>query len=360
MRLGIIGLPNSTKTTLFNAITGSNFETDAFSSGKFEVHTAVVNVPDKRVDRLSAMYKPKKTAYASVTFSDFAGLDKGFGESGLSGQLKNELAQVDGFVHVVRAFEDENVPHPYDSVDPKRDVEILDQEFILSDLIAIEKRIQRLHEELQKGKKKEERPKVEAEIELLGRLQAALEAETPLRDVELSADEEKALRGFGFFSQKPVLLVFNTGDDLRAAESIMSYPHKNSAMISLQGKIEAEIAQLPAEDAELFMAEYGITEPITGRVIHTAYKLLRLYSFFTVGEDEVRAWSVRAGAAAPEAAGVIHSDLQKGFIRAEVMPVDLLLELGSENAVKEAGKMRLEGKTYLVQDGDILHVRHNS
>jgi ribosome-binding ATPase len=359
MRLGIIGLPNSSKTTVFNALTGSNRETSAFSTGQIEVHSEVVRVPDERVDKLSAMYKPKKTAYTSITFSDFGGLDKGFGESGLSGQLKNELSQLDGLVHVIRAFDDDTVPHPYETIDPKRDVDILDQEFLLSDLISIEKRLERLQEEIRRGKK-DDKEKVDREIELLQRLKEPLENEIPLREVDIAAEEEKLLRGFGFFSQKPVLVVFNTGDTLRPAESIMSYAHKNAETISLQGKIEAEIAQLGNEDRQLFLDEYGITEPVSKRVIQASYRLLKLMSFFTVGEDEVRAWSVNAGATAPEAAGAIHSDLQKGFIRAEVMSYDALMQLGSEQAVKDAGKMRLEGKTYIVQDGDILHIRHSS
>jgi len=358
MRLGIVGLPNSSKTTIFNAITGSNRPTGAVSTGQMEVHNEVVTVPDERVDKLTAMYQPKKTAYATVTFSDFGGLDKGFSE--LSGQLKNELSQVEGLVHVVRVFEDDNVPHPYDNINPERDVMMLDSEFMLSDLISIEKRLQRLKEDLTKGKK-DDKPRIDAEIALMTRLKEALENETPLRDVEINAEEEKMMRGFGFYSQKPVLLVFNTGDERIPADQILRYTHQNAATISLQGKLEAEIAQLESDDdRSLFMEEYGITEPTARRVIQASYQLLRLQSFFTVGKDEVRAWSVNIGATAPEAAGVIHSDLQHGFIRAEVMRYEDLMALGSENAVKDAGKMRLEGKTYVVQDGDILHIRHSS
>ncbi|MBZ0305405.1 MAG: redox-regulated ATPase YchF [Anaerolineae bacterium] len=357
MRLGIIGLPNSSKTTIFNALTGLNRPTGAVSSGQIEVFNAVVNVPDERVDKLSAMYEPKKTVYATVTFSDIAGIDKGFGESGLSGQLKNELAQVDGFVHVIRAFEDDAVPHPYITIDPKRDVEMVDTEFILSDLIMIEKKIERLQSDLNRASKAG-REKLEQELALMERLKSTLENEIPLRDLELDPEEEKSLRGFGFLSQKPLLVVFNTGDELHPPS--VTYPHKNTQTLSLQGKIEAEIAQLSKDDREVFLQEYGITEPIAKRAIRAAYDLMHLQSFFTVGKDEVRAWSVAIGATAPEAAGVIHSDLQKGFIRAEVMTYEVLMELGSEPAVKEAGKLRLEGKTYIVQDGDILHIRHSS
>jgi len=284
MRLGIIGLPNSTKTTIFNALTGANRPTGAVSTGQIEVHTAVVNVPDERMEKLIAMYQPKKQTYATVTYSDFSGLDKGFGESGLSGQLKNELGQVDGFVHVIRAFEDDSIPHPYQTVNPKRDLELIDTEFLLADLIAIERRLDRLKQELGKGKK-DDKGKAEAELELLERLKTALESEIPLRDVDMTDEERKSLRGFGFLSQKPVLVVFNTGDELRPAESLVDYPHKNAQVISLQGRLEAEIAQLAPDDAALFQAEYGIAEPIAKRAIRMSYDLLRLQSFFTVGKD---------------------------------------------------------------------------
>lgn len=355
MRLGIIGLPNSGKTTIFNALTGSSRETGAVSSGRMEVHTEVVTVPDERLDKLIAMYEPKKHVYATVVLSDFGGLDKGFGESGLSGQLKNELSQLDGLLHVVRAFDDDGVPHPYETLDPARDIAMLDQEFLLSDLIAVEKRLERVQEDLKKGRKEN---KPEVELALLERLKAALEEEIPLRDIEISPDEEKLVRGFGFFSQKPVLIVYNAGDSLPS--DLPAYTHQNASAISLQGKIEAEIAQLGPEDAAVFLEEYGITEPTARRVIRAAYELLRLQSFFTVGKDEVRAWSIKVGATAPEAAGAIHSDLQQGFIRAEVFPYEALVTLGGEQAVKDAGKFRLEGKTYIVQDGDIMNIRHSN
>ncbi|NJL93994.1 MAG: redox-regulated ATPase YchF [Anaerolineae bacterium] len=356
MRLGIIGLPNSGKTTLFNALTGNRRETGAVSSGKLEVFNGAVSVPDERVDKLSAMYQPKKTIYASVTFSDFGGVDKGFSEGGLAGQFKNEMAQVDGFVHVVRAFEDDGIPHPYVSIDPKRDVEIVDGEFILSDLIAVEKRLERLQEEIRRAKKVDV-DKINEEVAFMERLKAALENETPLRGMDMSEEEEKQIRGFGFFSQKPLLIVFNMGEAVRAPEDIMAYTHRHSRLVSLQGKIEEEISQLDTADQEVFLEEYGISEPSYKRVIRLSYELLGVQSFFTVGKDEVRAWTIPVGATAPEAASVIHTDLQKGFVRAEVTPYQDLLALGSEAAVKDAGKMRLEGKTYIVQDGDIMHIR---
>lgn len=354
MRLGIIGLPNSGKTTIFNALTGSNIETAAVSSGQFEIHTAVVNVPDERIDRLSAMYEPKKTIYATITFVDIGGLDKGISQGGLKGQFRNELQQVDGFVHVVRGFVDETVPHPYETIDAARDLAIIDGEFLLSDLVAIENRLQKLHDELRiKGKKAE--PVVLPEIEMMERLKAALEDETPLRDIGLTADEIKTLRGYGFMSLKPVIVLLNCGEEL--AEPL-AYPHQNTFSVSMQGQLEAEIRALDdAESAAMFMEEYNISELMSSRVIRMSYQLMAIHAFFTVGKDEVRAWSVARGATAPEAAGTIHSDLQKGFIRAEVMRYEDLIELGSEAALKQAGKFRLEGRDYVVHDGDILNIR---
>lgn len=356
MRLGIIGLPNCGKTTIFNALTGSSLATGVVSGGRFEVHTAVVNVPDSRVDRLSALYKPRKTTYSQVTYVDIAGLDKGVAEGGLKGQFRNELAQVDGFLHVVRAFTDDAVPHPYETIDPARDLDILDAEFLLTDLITVENRLAKLQAE-QRVKGRTVDAAVLAEAELMALFKAQLEAERPLRDLELTPDQLKAVRGYGFLTLKPVLVVVNTGEN--QPDVVLTYDHARTRVVSLQGKIEAEIAQLDPADAALFMAEYGIAERSAARVIRLSYELLAIQSFFTVGEDEVRAWSIPVGATAPEAAGVIHSDLQKGFIRAEVMKYDDLIAAGSEAALKAAGKLRLEGKDYVVQDGDIVHIRFN-
>lgn len=356
MKLGIIGLPNSGKTTLFNALTRSSLPTGAATSGMFEVHTAVVQVPDVRVDRLKAMYNPRKTTYTQMTYVDIGGLDKGVGEGGLKGQFRNELSGLDGFVHVVRAFGDENVPHPYTTIDPARDVSILDSEFLLSDLVTVETRIERLETDLKRKGKAGDKAMAD-ELEVMARLKAQLEAEQPLRDLGLTEDEIKPLRGFGFLTLKPVLIVLNIDETQRAMT--LPYEHRDSQVVSLQAGIEAELSQLDAADAEVFMAEYGITELSADKVIRLSYELMQIHSFFTVGEDEVRAWSVRIGAAAPEAAGAIHSDLQKGFIRAEVMHYDDLMAAGSEAALRSTGKFRLEGREYIVKDGDIVHIRFN-
>ncbi|MHB8193220.1 MAG: redox-regulated ATPase YchF [Bellilinea sp.] len=354
MRLGIIGLPQSGKTTLFNALTRATQPTGA--AGKIEVHTAVVDVPDPRVDVLSRMFNPKKTIYAKVTYADIAGLDGSSSKSGISGALLNQLTQMDGFIHVIRCFEDDNVPHPQVSIDPARDLSAMDSEFVLNDLIAVERKLERLAEERKKGAGRD-RATIDREIVLFERLQAALNEETPLRDIEISAEEEKILSGFGFLSRKPVLVVLNLAEGQSAPE--ITYNHKHSQLVALQGKLEMDIAHLPPEDAEMFMAEYGIEEPSLNRMIRLSYDLLGLQSFFTVGPDEVRAWTVRRGATAPEAAGEIHTDLQKGFIRAEVVAYDDLINLGGMSEARAKGKLRLEGKEYIVQEGEIVHIRHS-
>jgi ribosome-binding ATPase len=356
MRLGIIGLPNCGKTTIFNALTGSDLETAAVSSGQLEVHTAVVNVPDPRIDKLTAMYNPKRTIYATITYVDIGGLDKGIGQGGLKGQLRNELSQVDGFVHVVRAFQDETVPHPYVTIDPKRDLEIIDSEFMLNDLVTVESRLEKLNDELRiKGKKAE--PVVMPQIELMNRLKEQIENDRPLRELDLTDEDLKTVRGYGFLTLKPVIVVVNQGESAVPVEEILTYNFANSALVGLQGKLEAEIAQLDEEGRAMFMEEYNITELSAAKVVRLSYGLMSIQSFFTVGEDEVRAWSTPVGATAPEAAGTIHTDLQKGFIRAEVMAYEDLISAGSEAALKQAGKFRLEGREYIVRDGDILNIR---
>jgi GTP-binding protein YchF len=355
MKLGIIGLPQSGKTTLFNALSRGAQPTGAVS-GKIEVHTGVVDVPDQRVDILSKMFNPKKTIYAKVTYADIAGLDGSAGKSGISGTLLNQLTQMDGFIHVVRCFEDDNVPHPAGSVNAQRDLATMESELVLNDLIAVERKQERLVEEKKKGGGRD-KGQIEREIVLFERLHEALTAEKPLREIEISDEEEKWLSGYGLLSRKPVLVVLNLAEG-QAAPAV-TFNQKNSLLVALQGKLEMDIAQLPPEDAQMFMQEYGIEEPSLNRVISMSYDLLGLQSFFTVGPDEVRAWTTRRGATAPEAAGEIHSDLQKGFIRAEVVSYDDLTSLGGMNEAKAKGKLRLEGKEYIVLDGDILNIRFN-
>jgi len=355
MRLGIIGLPQSGKTTLFNALTRGTQPT-GIATGRMEVHTAVVDVPDPRVDRLSAMFKPKKTIYAKVTYADVAGLEGSSDKSGISGTLLNQLTQMDGFIHVLRVFEDEAVPHPAGSIDPARDLASMDGEFILNDLIAVERKLERLQEERKKGAGRD-KAVILAEQALFERFQAALGEEKPLRDLAITPEEERLLSGFGFLSRKPVLIVLNLSEGQKAPT--IPYDHQRSKMASLQGKLEMEIAQLPPDEMKLFLEEYGIEEPSLNRMIRLSYDLLGLQSFFTVGPDECRAWTVRLGATAPEAAGEIHTDLQKGFIRAEVVAYNDLVSLGGMAEARSHGKLRLEGKDYVVQDGDVLNIRFN-
>ncbi len=353
MKLGIIGFPQSGKTTLFNAVTRGNAPTTA-SAGRFEVHTAVVDVPDARVDKLSAMFKPKKTIHAKVTYADIAGLDSGAAKTGISGQLLNQLTQMDGLIHVVRCFADPNVPHPSGSVDALRDVAAMDGELLLNDLIAVERKLERLVEERKKGGT--DKVLNERQTAFFTRLHETLSAEKPLRGLTVSAEEEKYLSGFGLLTRKPLLVLLNLGDG-QTPPDIQSVTKNPS--VALQGKLEMEIAQLPADDAAVFMQEYGITELSLNRMIKVSYDLLNQQAFFTVGEDEVRAWTTKRSATAWEAAGEIHTDIQKGFVRAEVVACQDLLELGSMAEAKSKAKLRLEGKEYVVQDGDIMHVRFN-
>jgi len=354
MRLGIIGLPQSGKTTIFNALTRGK-QPIAASAGRMEIHTAVVDVPDERVDKLSAIFIPRKTIYAKVTYADVAGLE-GDKKTEIAGTLLNQLSQMDGFINVVRCFTDENVPHPQGSINPARDLRSMEEEFILNDQIKVERKLTSLKEEKQKGAGRD-KAIVERESILFEKLMEVLQQEKPLRDISLSEEEVKIASGFGFLSQKPILVVLNLGEGQAVPE--IAYEHKNSRMLPLQGKLEMDIAQLPPQEAEVFLKEYGIEEPSLNRMIRLSYDLLGLQSFFTVGEDEVRAWTVHLGGLAPEAAGVVHTDMQKGFIRAEVITYNDMIALGNMAEVRSHGKLRLEGKTYKVQDGDILNIRFN-
>lgn len=358
MRLGIIGLPGAGKTTIFNALTRGNAPTGQSMGGRFEVLSAVVDVPDTRVDVLTEMFQPKKTTYAKVTYSDVAGIQKGASEKGgFSGAILNHLSGLDGFVHVVRAFASDLVPHPDGSVNAARDLQALDTEFLFSDLVTVEGKLARLREGLGKGAFKGNKAEAQTELALFERLHEALLVERPLRELELSEEEEKSLRGYGFLTLKPVLVVVNIGDDQE--EIPLDYPVAHSVVTHLRGKLEMELSQLTGDDLEMFMAEYGVEELSLGRVVALSYELMGLQSFFTVGEDEVRAWTVNRGATAVEAAGTIHTDLARGFIRAEVVAYAELVELGGMVGAKNAGKLRLEGKTYVVQDGDIVHIKFN-
>ena len=357
MKLGVIGLPQSGKTTVFNALTRAQQPTGEAVS-RMEVHTAVVDVPDERIDRLSEMFRPKKTIYAKVTYADIAGLGGASDKGEISGQLLNHLTQMDGFIHVVRCFQNPAVAHVRESVDPQRDIGLMEEEFILNDQIMVERKQEKLAEEHRKGGGRD-KGVIEREIALFQRFASALSEGQPLRTLTLTSEEEKSVAGFGFLSRKPLLLLLNL-DEGQAEPQLASLLPAGVPVTSLQGRPEMDIVHLPDEEAQLFMREHGISELGLVRLIRTSYDLLGLQSFFTVGEDEVRAWTVRRGALAPEAAGVVHTDMEKGFIRAEVVAYADLIECGGIPEARARGKLRVEGKQYAVQDGDVISIRFTS
>lgn len=362
MQIGIIGLANASKTTIFNALTRGQIETAAYSSGKLEVHTAMVDVPDARVETLSKMFQPKKTTRAQVQYNDIAGLARGIGEKGgMDGTLLNHIVQNDALLHVVRAFDDPNVPHIEETIDPQRDLAILDTELILSDLAVVERRIARLNATLGKrGGTPSEREAQQKELALMARCQPQLEDAKPLRDLELAADDLRIIKNLALVTPKPQLVVLNTGDRaIKDANEIVKYNHRHTVLVTLQGKLEMELAQMSPVDAQEFLKEYGIAEPGLSKMIRLSYALLGLHSFLTAGEDEVRAWTIPVGANAVDAAAVIHTDLARGFIRAEVIAYDDLIACGDFAEARKRGLLRLEGKEYVVKDGDILNIRFN-
>ena len=366
LRLVVVGLPKSGKTTVFNALTRADAKTSAYSTGvEDEPNLATVKVPDERLDRLTAVFKPKRTVPADVQYVDVAGLAKGVSEKGIGGALLGHLAQANALVHVVRAFEDPNVPHPEESVNPLRDIETLQLEFTFNDLGQIEKRLVRLVGQIQKVRGAE-REQYEHEQAALVKLRDALEAGMPIREVALDPDDERLLRGFGFLTGKPLLVLLNIGegqigDEANAlvARAEAQFARPGIAFDALAGQIEMEIGQLDPDDAQVFMEELGIAESGLDRIIRRSYALLGLISFFTVGPDECRAWTITRGMAAQQAAGEIHSDIERGFIRAEVVGYEAMLAAGSMAEAKKLGTYRLEGKQYVVQDGDIIEFLFN-
>ena len=356
MRLGIIGLPSCGKTTIFNALTGGSLPTGV-RGDRFQVHTAVSDVPDRRVDDLSALFKPRKTIYAKVTYADIGGLKAEAGKEGLPGSLLNQLSQMDGFVHVVRAFESEMVPHPAGRVDPVRDLAAMEAELLLNDMLTVERRLEKLREERQKGVGRE-KAVIERELALFERLSDVLGQDQPLREAAFPPEDERAMAVFGFLTRKPMLVVVNLAEG--QAPPALAATGQGVQVLALQGEIEMEIAQLPPEEARAFLTEYGIAEAGCDRVLRASYDLLGVQSFFTVGEDEVRAWTVARGATALAAAAAIHTDLERGFIRAEVINWKELLNLGGLAPARAVGKLRVEGREYLVQDGEVVHIRFNA
>lgn len=367
MQLGIIGLPTSGKTTVFNALTRGHAQPAVSSSGKLEVHTGVVDVPDERLTVLTQMFKPKKTTHAKVQYNDVAGVTKGAGErGGLDPALLNLLSQSDALILVVRAFTDPNVPHLEGSVDPERDLNAVRTELLLADLLAVEKRLERLKEDMSKrGGTPQAKDARAKEVDWLTRFKTRLEAEHPLNELELSDEQSRSVKGFGLLAIKPMMVIYNLGED--QPPPLAPGPHNGGGVgvratiyTSLRGKLEMELAQMEHEEAQEFLNAYGIEEPGLNRIIRLSYDLLGLHSFFTTtGEEEVRAWTIRKDATALEAASVIHSDFARGFIRAEVIAFDDLVAAGSLAEARKRGTLRLEGKNYVVQDGDVVHIKFN-
>ncbi len=356
MKIGLVGLPKSGKTSLFNLLTGSSVATSSFGASRGEMHAGVARVPDERVDRLTTLFKPKKTTYATFEVVDLAGISKGEHE----GLDAKEFRSADALLHVVRSFADATGSAP----NPKRDIADLETELILADLEVVERRLERLEASI---KKKRTDAEVKEQAILL-RIKPALEGEMPIRAIDLLDDDTRAIRGFTFLSQKPILHCLNLsekeldrGPSLVESFGLQEVSARPGAAVGwVSAVIEAEVAQLAGEEQSAFLADLGLSEPAIRRVLRDCYALLGLISFFTVGEDEVRAWSVPHGTRAQDAADAIHSDIARGFIRAEVVSYEALIAAeGSMAAVREKGRFRLEGKEYVVQDGEICHFRFN-
>ncbi|HVS03955.1 MAG TPA: redox-regulated ATPase YchF [Thermoanaerobaculia bacterium] len=353
MQLGILGFPKSGKTTLFNTLTGTAEATDKFGASQ-KTHVGVAQVPDARLARLRQLFHPRKYTPATVEYVDIPGIRTGEGAESLD---LARLRGVDALVHVVRAFSDPELVHPAGSVDPARDTASLELELVLADHDVVERRLERLAQAAKRGLEPDE----ERERELLAAtVLPALESERPLRGVALTAEDERRLRGFQLLSAKPMLVVYNVDEGRLASarpEELGFAAGPNAEAVVVSAPIEAEISRLPGDEQQEFLAELGLEEPSLDRLIRASYELLGRLSFFTVGEDEVRAWTVPGGTLARKAAGAIHSDLERGFIRAEVVDWQDLVRLGSLARCRAEGVLRLEGKDYPVRDGEVVHVR---
>jgi len=355
MQTGIIGLPSVGKTTLFQILTKTHVDT---SKGGQDTRVGVARVPEPRLAQLAGLYHPKKITYATVRYVDLGGMQKERMREALAG-----LREVDSIAHVIRVFDDPSVPHSEGTIDPLRDATNLDLELILSDHEQIAKRLERLEKDLKKKADKQ----LELEKAVLDKCKAHLEAEKPLRELELTGDERKAIGGFLFLSQRPMLYVLNLGDQEAGQLGTAVERHKlgalegrpNTAVVAVCGRLEAELAEMEDKEAAELLASYGLKEPGLNRLIHATYDLMGLTSFFTAGEPEVRAWTIHKGTNAVKAAGAIHSDIERGFIRAEVVRWDDLLAAGSLGVAREKAQVRLEGKDYMVQEGDVILFRHS-
>lgn len=352
MRIGILGYPGSGKTTLFNLISGAALPLG--QSSKSDAHTAAVEIPDPRLDALQELLQPPKVTYSKMTIVDAGGFQEMKGRSGLAPALLNQLATMQGLVHVVRDFHNPNMPHIAGSVNPQRDIADMESDFLLHDVDIVEHRLQRLEEE--RGKGAGNPADIEREQLLLQRLLESLEDETPLRMLSLSADDERVLSGFGLMSQKPLLVVLSADEQSNAA-SLKEIPGVETLI--LQAELELDISALAPEEAAIFLKEYAIEKPGRERFLQATRELLCLISFFTFNDKELRAWALQNGSSALDAAGVIHSDIARGFIRAEVIGWNDLVELGGMSAARKVGKLRVEGKNYQIMDGELITIRFN-
>lgn len=364
MKLGIVGLPNVGKSTLFNAITQAGAEVANYPFCTIEPNVGVVAVPDKRLDVLSSMYKPEKITPAVIEFSDIAGLVKGASKGeGLGNKFLSHIREAESIIHVVRCFEDSNIVHVDGTINPIRDIETVNLELIFADMETLEKRIDKAKKNVRSGDKK-----LQEELSFMERLMKHLEDGKPARTMDMTDDEKNMLKQYFLLTSKPVLYVANVAEDdvingyenNEFVKQIEEYAkNEGSEVIPICSKLEEDISALEGEEKKEFLDDYGIKEPGLDRLIKSSYKLLGLISFLTAGTKEVRAWTITNGTKAPEAAGKIHSDMERGFIRAEVISYEDLIACGSEASAKEKGLMRSEGKDYVMKDGDVVLFRFN-